>query len=174
MNGNCHFVFGAACGTMLAVNADKIEAVLPNVTASPSTGTLFVLGGLIGGILPDIDNPSSYIGKLTVPLSSFIGSMQKAFGRADSRHRGLLHDPAVYIIGLVLSYLYFVPLAGLFAGCLTHIFLDLFNPSGVPFLFGVKHLRLAKINSGSKESVIFTWTFTAAVVIVGISVKLLM
>ena len=33
MNGNCHFVFGAACGTMLAVNADKIETVLPNITA---------------------------------------------------------------------------------------------------------------------------------------------
>ena len=89
MNGNCHFVFGAACGTMLAVNADKIETVLPNITASPSTATLFVLGGLIGGILPDIDNPDSYIGKLSVPLSSFIGSVQKVFGRTDSRHRGL-------------------------------------------------------------------------------------
>lgn len=158
---------------MLAINADKIETVLPNISASSSTVTLLVLGGLIGGILPDIDNQGSYIGKLTAPLSTFIGSIQKVFGRTDSRHRGLLHDPIVYIIGLVLSYLYFTPLVGLFIGCLTHIFLDLFNPSGVPFLFGVKHLRLAKLNSGSKESIVFTWVFTAAVVVVGAVIKLL-
>lgn len=173
MNGNSHFMFGAACGTMLAVNMDKIETVLPELSRSPATATLFVFGGLIGGILPDIDNPNSYIGKLTVPLSTFVGHIQKAFGKTDSKHRGLLHDPIVYVIGLILSYLYFTPITGLFVGCLTHIFLDLFNPSGVPFLFGIKHLRLAKICSGSKESIIFTWVVTIAVVVIGIMVKIL-
>ena len=69
MNGNCHFVFGASIGTMLAVNMDKIEASLPHLSNTPETATLFILGGLIGGIFPDIDNPSSYMGKLTVPVS---------------------------------------------------------------------------------------------------------
>lgn len=83
------------------------------------------------------------------------------------------HDPTIYLTGLVLSYLHCPSLVGLFTGCLTHIFLDMFNPSGVPFLFGAKRLRLAKLFSGSRESVILTWLCTAIVIVSGISLKLL-
>lgn len=167
MNGNCHFVFGAACGTAIALNLDKIATVIP-VQPSPEMYTLFILGGLVGGILPDIDNPNSYIGKLTVPVSTGIGAVQEAFGKTGSRHRGLLHDPIVYLIGLWLSFTYFPALLGLFVGCLTHLFLDMFNPSGIPFLFGLKHIHLGRIYSGSIGSVIFTWIWTAVVVVTGI------
>lgn len=173
MNGNCHFLFGAACGSMLALNTDKIAEVLPYITDTPETAALFVLGGLVGGILPDIDNPSSHIGKLSAPVSTAIGKIQKMSGRTDSRHRGFFHDPTIYLTGLVLSYLHCTQLVGLFTGCLTHIFLDMFNPSGVPFLFGAKKLRLAKLFSGSRESIILTWLCTAVVIVLGISLKLL-
>ena len=169
MNGNCHFVFGASVGTAAALNMGLIEAHLPNIAAAPETATLFILGGLIGGIFPDIDNPTSYFGKLTTPVSKWIGGVGKAFGQSGAHHRGIFHDGALYIAGLILSYLYFPPLLGFFLGCLSHIYLDMFNPSGIPFLFGVKRFRLGKIESGSKGSVLFTWINTILVLIAGIS-----
>ena len=167
MNGNCHFIFGASVGTAAAMNTELLSTYLPNITAAPETATLFVLGGLIGGIFPDIDNPTSYFGKLTVPVSEWIGGIGKAFGKEREHHRGVFHDAAIYIAGLILSYLFFTPLIGFFAGCLSHIYLDMFNPSGIPFLFGVKHLHLGKIPSGSKGSVIFTWMSAVSVLIIG-------
>ena len=50
MNGNCHFVFGATVGSMMALNNETINILLPNISNSPETATLFVLGGLIGGV----------------------------------------------------------------------------------------------------------------------------
>lgn len=167
LNGNCHFIFGAAVGTAAAMNTELLCSYLPNITATPETATLLVLGGLIGGIFPDIDNPLSYFGKLTVPLSKWIGNVGKVFGKENEHHRGIFHDAAIYITGLILSYLYFPPLVGFFVGCLSHIYLDMFNPSGIPFLFGVKHLHLGKILSGSKGSVIFTWMSAVSVLIIG-------
>ena len=172
MNGNCHFIYGAAIGSMCALNINLINTYLPNITATYETGTLFVLGGVIGGIFPDIDNPKSHMGKLSSPVSSFIGMISGLFGKKGQHHRGILHDPIVYILGLVLSYLYFSPLVGFFLGCISHIFLDLFNPAGVPFMLGAKHLHLGKIASGSKESVLFTWFNVAFVLAMGVFLKL--
>ena len=171
MNGNCHFVFGAAIGTALAINIDLVSTALPNITSTHETVTLFILGGLVGSIFPDIDNPNSYMGKLTVPVSTVLGQVSEAFGKTGSHHRGVLHDLSVYLAGLVLSYLYFSPLIGFFIGCLSHLFLDMFNPAGIPFLFGVSKIHLGKIKSGSKESVIFTWVAVVAVTALGILLK---
>lgn len=171
MNGNCHFVFGAALGTALALNIPLISETLPNITATSETGTLLVLGGLFGGIFPDIDNPTSYMGKLTAPVSTAIGKIGIIFGKKGYHHRGIFHDPIVYILGLILSYLYFPPLVGFFIGCLSHLFLDMFNPSGIPFMFGLKHFRFMKIPSGSRESIIFTWFNVVLVLVLSFIVK---
>jgi len=171
MNGNCHFVFGTALGTVIAISIDKVSGILSEIPASSEMQTLFILGGIIGGIFPDIDNPASYMGKLSVPVSTWIGNISKKFGKTGKNHRGILHDPAVYLIGLILAYQHCPAWCGFFVGCLSHLFLDMFNPSGVPFLFGVKHLHLGKIISGSRESVIFTWICTAAVLTAGLLVR---
>ncbi len=168
MNGNCHFIFGATLGTAFAMNLDKLETVLPQLTNSSETATLFVLGGLIGGIFPDIDNPTSYIGKLTAPLSSVIGKFGELSGKVGPMHRGILHDPIVYFTGLVLSYIYCPSLVGLFLGCISHLYLDTFTPAGIPILFGAKRFRLAKIKSGSQQSVIFTWLNVFVVFLIGL------
>lgn len=173
MNGNCHLMFGTAVGFSIAVNLNIISEYLPNIPDTPEMQMLFVLGGMTGGILPDIDCPNSYIGKLTVPVSTLIRTVQKKSGKTDYKHRGLFHDPTVYLFGLYLSYNNYPALAGLFTGCLTHILLDLFNPAGVPFLFGTKHLRIAKFKSGSRESIVFTWIITAIVLITGFAIKIL-
>ncbi|MDE5582078.1 MAG: metal-dependent hydrolase [Ruminococcus sp.] len=168
MNGNCHFVFGASLGTALAMNMDKIETAFPKITSCPETATLFILGGLIGGIFPDIDNPSSYMGKLTVPVSSVIGGFGKISGKTGPMHRGILHDPVVYITGLIISYMICPSLVGIFMGCLSHLYLDMFTPAGIPVLLGKKHFRLAKITSGSSQSIIFTWLNVILAVSVGL------
>lgn len=173
MNGNCHFVFGAAVGTALAFNTDVINSVLPNIANTPETATLFVLGGLLGGIFPDIDNPTSYMGKLSSPVSRWIGRVSALFGKEGAHHRGIFHDGDIYILGLILSYFYFPPLIGFFVGCLSHTYLDLFNPAGIPFLFGLKHFHLGNIESGSKASIIFTWLNVGLVAVVGTVVRLL-
>lgn len=170
MNGNCHFIFGASLGTAFAMNVDKLETVLPQLTNSPETATLFVLGGLIGGIFPDIDNPTSYIGKLTVPVSSVIGKFGELAGKTGPMHRGILHDPVVYLTGLILSYMFCPSLVGLFLGCISHLYLDVFTPAGIPLFFGAKHLRLAKIKSGSQASVVFTWLNVCVALLIGFMV----
>lgn len=170
MNGNCHFIFGASLGTAFAMNVDKLETVLPQLTNSPETATLFVLGGLIGGIFPDIDNPTSYIGKLTVPVSSVIGKFGELAGKTGPMHRGILHDPVVYLTGLILSYMLCPSLVGLFLGCISHLYLDVFTPAGIPLFFGAKHLRLAKIKSGSQASVVFTWLNVCVALLIGFMV----
>lgn len=169
MNGNCHFIYGAAVGSMLALNLDKISTAV-NISNSAETATLFVLGGLVGGIFPDIDNPSSYMGRLSTPVSSAIGLINKKLGKVGANHRGILHDPIVYILGLFLSYFFFSPLLGFFIGCLSHIFLDMFNPKGVPCLF-LHRIRLGKFESGDPSSVIFTWVCVILCIGVGILIK---
>ena len=170
MNGNCHFVYGAAVGTALAANADKIATVLPAVTNTPETATLFILGGLIGGIFPDIDNPSSHMGQLAAPVSTIIGAINKKLGKVGSNHRGILHDPITYLIGLVLCYFFFPPMIGFFIGCLSHLFLDMFNAKGIPFFF-IKRITLAKIESGSAASIVLTWLCIVFVIAIALIFK---
>lgn len=172
MNGNCHFVFGAALGTSISVNIELIASALPNIAHTPETVTLFIMGGVLGGIFPDIDNPTSYFGKLASPISKIFGSIGKATGKTGKNHRGIMHDPALYIACLLICYFYFSPLIGFFVGCLSHLFLDMFNPSGIPFLFGAAHLHLGKITSGSKGSIVFTWIMTVLVLAAGILLKI--
>ena len=172
MNGNCHFIYGAAVGTALAANADKIATVLPAVTNTPETATLFILGGLIGGIFPDIDNPSSHMGQLSAPVSTIIGAINKKLGKVGSNHRGILHDPITYLIGLVLCYLFFPPMIGFFIGCLSHLFLDLFNYKGIP-CGPFKRLSIAKIDGSSAAGIVLTWVCVFFVVGIGLLCKFL-
>ena len=173
MDGNCHFIYGAAVGSALAMNLDKISTVLPNITNTPETITLFVLGGLIGGIFPDIDNPSSHMGKLSAPISTVIGTINKKLGKIGANHRGILHDPLIYLVGLVLSYFFLPALVGLFIGCLSHLFLDMFNPKGIP-VFIFKKVSIAHIDSGSSASVLFTWALVVISITLGFIFKFIL
>ncbi|MBQ8234064.1 MAG: metal-dependent hydrolase [Bacilli bacterium] len=171
MNGNCHFMYGATVGIMLTVNLDTISTILPQIANTQEMGTLFVLGGLMGGIFPDIDNPSSHMGKLSKPISTIIGAINKKFGKVGANHRGILHDPIVYIIGLILSYIFMPSLIGIFIGCLSHLFLDMFNYKGIPF-FLFKRISVAKIESDSTGSTICTVLWILVTVVLGIFIKI--
>lgn len=172
MNGSCHFAYSLAIGSMLVVNLGMINSVLPNISSTPETATLLIMGNIIGGVLPDMDNPKSSVAKLTNPLSSAIIKLGKRFGRGGKYHRGILHDPIIYFAGLFLSYFFFPPLIGIFVGAISHIYLDLFNPVGLPLLFGLKYINIADINSGSTNAKVFTYMNVGMVLIIGIGLKI--
>lgn len=157
MNGNCHFIFGASVGTAVCLWA------LPDAV----TATALISTCLIGSVFPDIDNPSSSFGNLTKPVSTVIGKVGESVGKSGYNHRGLLHDMALYTVGLIMCYLYFPSGIGFFIGALSHLFLDAFNPMGIPVLFGAFRLRFARIKSGSKESVALSWLLSVAVIVTG-------
>lgn len=158
MNGNCHLVFGTSVGvaSVLFLGADQTEAVA------------LLSSCMLGSLFPDIDNPTSHIGKLTVPVSTIIGKLSAIFGKTNANHRGIFHDMGMYLIGLFLCWMYIPALRGFFFGALSHIFLDCFNPAGVPAFFGAWHIHLGHLKSGEKESVIFTWICT--IVVIGVCV----
>lgn len=172
MNGNCHFLYGGAVGSVVALNLSGISTVLPAVVDSPENATLFVLGGLIGSIFPDIDNSGSYMGKLSAPVSTVLCAIGGKMGKSGYNHRGILHDPIVYLLGLVLCYLYFTPMIGFFIGCLSHLFLDMFNPKGVP-IGPFRRVSIGNFKSGEIGSVILTWVCVFVVLTVGILVRYL-
>ncbi len=171
MNGNCHFVFATATGSAIAMNLDKITTLGFNFDTSSAGITLIIMGSLIGGIFPDIDNPDSSMGHLSRPLSTIIGKIGKFTGKTGVNHRGIFHDIAIYIAGLILSYLYFPPVIGFFIGAISHLMLDSLNPMGVPILFGIRTFRLAKVRSGSKWAIALTWMLTFIVLCCGIFFK---
>ncbi len=158
MNGNCHFIFGASVGALSSVL----------LQTDPTQTALLMSTCLIGSIFPDIDNPNSNFGQLTKPVSTLIGKIQKLEGKKAYQHRGILHSLALYSCLLVASYIFFPFMTGFFIGALSHLFLDMFNPSGVPvFLF--RRMRLAKIPS-SNEKICLLTTVVMTALVIGVTV----
>ena len=109
------FVFTIAAGTVLGL------ALTPAVAACV----------LLGALLPDIDTPTSWIGRCCRPLA---GWLERRVG-----HRTLTHS----LLGLALATLPTLTLAWVdwhwplaFAlGYLSHLLVDAANPPGVPLLY---------------------------------------
>ena len=87
-------------------------------------------GAVVGGLLPDIDHPKSFTGRMILPLSDII---KEAVG-----HRTLTHSLLfAFIAGLIFSVYNIGFGAGVCIGILSHIILDLLTPktTGVAFLY---------------------------------------
>lgn len=79
-----------------------------------------VAGALIGGLLPDIDTPKSYIGRKLFFISPFIN---KIFG-----HRYFFHSFLfAAIIGFIVSLCNHNIGIGITTGILSHLILDIFD-----------------------------------------------
>ena len=93
--------------------------------------------GAIGGLFPDIDHKSSYIGKRLKPLS-FIVSL---FG-----HRKITHSLLfLAILSIPLFYVqnyFFYPWFFFLIGCFSHIFYDMLTPAGVPIFYPFFKVRI--------------------------------
>lgn len=108
-----------------------------------------VVASAVGALLPDIDQPRSYIGcKVPVSYGAYL-----VVG-----HRGIFHSPigaagaALFALAVfhkwapVYSSLW-LPLA---AGYLSHLVLDTINPSGVPWLWPLKQrVSIPLVRTGS-------------------------
>jgi membrane-bound metal-dependent hydrolase YbcI (DUF457 family) len=109
------FVFTIAAGTVLGL------ALTPAVAACV----------LLGALLPDIDTPTSWIGRCCRPLA---GWLERRVG-----HRTLTHS----LLGLALVTLPALSLAWIdphwplafVLGYLSHLLVDAANPPGVPLLY---------------------------------------
>lgn len=98
------------------------------------------LGGILGGLFPDIDHPQSIIGRKKKITSHIVNYM--------TGHRGLIHYPifllwvsfmcfiGYYALPLTFIFreVYFLFVSGFISGYASHIFIDLFNKKGIKLL----------------------------------------
>lgn len=162
MTGATHRLGGIAVG-ILIVNVAGMQ--------EPIGEAAVVAGSLLGSLLPDIDNPRSSIsyqwpvlrmivgigqGAVRLLAAALPGKMRKRV-RSMAGHRGIIHSPciAVFLFLLILLAGKVLHLdtglfaLGLFAGMLSHIFLDMFSggaPLGMPFT--TERVTLARIKTG--------------------------
>lgn len=141
MVGKTHLCAGLCAGTAFALWADLPLA---------QTG-IAVAAGMLGGVLPDLDHRKS---KVTQRAGLFGFFSSRLF-----KHRGILHTPVVYLVLnaiLILSLgnhpMIHAAIFGALAGELSHLFLDMLNPSGIPLLWPVtrKRISLLPIQTGGK------------------------
>lgn len=96
-----------------------------------STNLLNIIGGAaIGGLIPDIDHPKSFLGRAIQPISTIL--------MATIGHRTLTHSLLfLFLISFVASMFNIMLGFGLGIGILSHIVLDLLTPktNGVAFLY---------------------------------------
>ena len=96
-----------------------------------STSPIYIIcGAVIGGLIPDIDHPKSFLGSAIQPVSTIL---MTTIG-----HRTLTHSLLfVFLISFVASMFNIMLGVGLGIGMLSHIVLDLLTPktNGVAFLY---------------------------------------
>lgn len=147
MRGKTHIAAGAVVGAAIATaqNLPIIDFLL--ITACST----------VGGLLPDVDIGTSKIAKLCAPAARLI---QFLFG-----HRGMFHSLLLWAIPgwLLLQRFpnYDLYILSACAGILSHLVLDMLNPTGVPLLWPVtKKISLMKIHTGGIIDKILAIIFT--------------
>ncbi|RKO61839.1 metal-dependent hydrolase [Caldibacillus debilis] len=161
MNGTSHKIAGASAALM--VSTWMFRDVSVDATTYIAIGTS-VIGGALGGLLPDIDHPGSTLGRrariLSYPINKLAG------------HRGITHTLLALVL---LSYLLFVisgwiPIAwkgyglvffiGIIIGYASHLVLDMLTVSGIPLLypFSSKMIRIAGLRTGKDDWLVILLT----------------
>ena len=122
---------------------------LSNLLHAPATQmTMFLAGGVLGGLLPDIDHPASALGRRVLPLSMMLAAI---FG-----HRGITHS-LIAVVGVSFAAWYALHgfdwrpeysapfVLGLSAGYLSHLLADWLTNTGVPLLWPMKRRFAAPV-----------------------------
>ncbi|WP_026689602.1 metal-dependent hydrolase [Alteribacter aurantiacus] len=126
-----------------------------------TTFTALYIGGLVlGSLLPDIDEPSSFIGRR---LPFFSRPVKRLFG-----HRGITHSVLSWLLLVyVLSSYTNLFVLGLVTGYGVHLLGDLFSKRSIPLLAPLSGFRL-KMPITYKSSGLFENTVLFISVIVTI------
>lgn len=128
-----------------------------------STIIFAVLANLIGGITPDIDQPTAPFWR-NLPIGNIFG---RTFGRLSGGHRFLTHSiVGAALIGFGVHWLlvFFTPVMGkidtgyvwwaYMIGLSSHLFMDMLTKEGVPLLlplptkFGFPPIKSFRITTG--------------------------
>jgi inner membrane protein len=149
---------------LAAITALGIVVLMqPLRTVTLATAIIVVFANLVGGITPDIDQPTAPFWR-NLPVGKYFG---KIFGMLNGGHRFLTHS----ILGLVLAGLaakalleFVSPIMhrvdigyvwwAFMIGMLSHLVMDTLTKEGVPWLlpipakFGLPPLRSLRITTG--------------------------
>lgn len=130
MRWSTHFVAGLAAGML--ITTEPVAVIVSGVSA----------------LLPDIDTPTSKVGRASPVISTIINI---TFG-----HRGLFHSLlAAGLIYLLVSK--FFPAYSIYClvGYLSHLLLDCLTPSGVPLLWPIPYrFRIPVVKTGSVMEIV--------------------
>ena len=162
MNYQAHRIGGICAGTVTATYA--YQEILGNVSSwnveSFITFGIIMTGSIFGSLLPDIDHPSSRIGR-RMPIISH--AVNTAFG-----HRGFTHSILALLLltyglflltGVIPEFLtgYYLPFSfGLIIGYASHLLLDMITVSGIPLFYPfLNHpIRIARFRSGRDDFIV--------------------
>ena len=162
-----------------------VVAVYPPASLTLSTLLLALLANQIGGVVPDVDQPTAPFWR-NLPIGNVFG---KVFGRLSGGHRFLTHS----ILGLILFGLavraflsVLQPILGqtdlgivwwaFMIGMVSHLVLDSFTKEGIPLLlplpisFGIPPIRRLRMVTGKKleKLIVFPGLILLAVIIFGL------
>ena len=131
MNAGTHAIGAIATGTFYLTISS-----LPITTIYSPEGIVFTASALAGGLLPDICQPFSWIGRRTGILSKLIG---KIFGHRTITH-SILFVFFMYLVVEGIPGIYGTAIqAGLLSGIISHILLDMLTTRGVAILYPIKY-----------------------------------
>lgn len=156
-----HIVAGALTGI-------AIVSVLPDsglVADEVVMGAMTMGGALLGSMFPDIDKPSSKLGRKVKPLSYVVEFL---FG-----HRGFTHSLPFLVLfaslcwfyiqdGISPELFYYVKYSflGFVGGFLSHLLLDWITKQPIPLLYPIskKGYALGLFKTNGVGEFIFRWT----------------
>ncbi|MDL2341778.1 MAG: metal-dependent hydrolase [Patescibacteria group bacterium] len=151
----------------------------PPATISLSTLLLSLLANQIGGVLPDIDQPTAPFWR-NLPIGNIFG---RTFGKLAGGHRFITHSVlglAITGFGFQALLTFLGPILGhadtgfiwwaFIIGLISHLLMDSFTKEGVPLLlpipwhFGIPPLKALRITTGKKVEglIVFPLLFIAA------------
>lgn len=158
MTGKTHIAGGAAAGACVGFALHlPINQLLVCCAA-----------GGIGGLIPDLDASRSIITSRTGIVGATVSHV--------ARHRGILHTPLIYVIlnymlwavlfrGVSISHTETIALSGLFAGEISHLFLDSLNHIGIMWLWPYpKRFSVLHVSSHGVLNTMLRYLFTAVCV----------
>ncbi|MBB3905825.1 metal-dependent hydrolase [Anoxybacteroides rupiense] len=138
-----------------------IGAAIASQTSLPFTIS-YTAGIIAGSLLPDIDEPKSYVGRRSLGAAQ---KVKQAFG-----HRGMTHSLFVWAV-LALIIMLESPSVfarGLVLGYLLHILEDFLSVQGVPLFWPLqdKRYKIPLYRTGSRlETVLFYGSFSLLIYI---------
>lgn len=157
-----------------------VVAAQPTLKLSLGTALVALLANQLGGIAPDIDQPTAPFWR-NLPIGGFFG---RIIGKMLGGHRFITHSIAgLFLMGFLVSLLLTAlhPIMpgidmnlvwwAFMVGMLSHLIMDSFTKEGVPWLlpipfkFGFPPLRAFRVTTGKiGEGIIF------AALLIGIAV----